>query len=68
VGPDQASAFRCPSRDFQEVPALRHADPPRERARQILQEDPLVFVDDQQAAKGHVHPKKARELRWLFHR
>ncbi len=36
--------------------------------RQVLREDPLVLVDAQQAAKGHVHPKKARELRWLFRR
>jgi hypothetical protein len=40
----------------------------RVNERQVLREDPLVFVDDQHGVNGYVDPNKARELRWLFRR
>jgi hypothetical protein len=40
--------------------------------REILRTDPLVFQDDgdqgHKTWRGHVHPDKARELRWMFGR
>jgi hypothetical protein len=40
--------------------------------RAVLRTDPLVFQDDADPAqkpwRGHVHPDKARELRWMFRR
>lgn len=45
---------------------------PEVNERRVLQTDPLVFQDDDdphhRLRKGHVHPDKARELRWLFRR